>query len=175
MPIVAFFGSSKSAPDSQEYIAAEQIASLLAQSGFDIMTGSYGGIMQAALKGAMAHDVKRIGVATSELSDRKSNEFVSYLITKPSYIERLIELTLKADAFVVFPGGTGTLAELSIIWALKERKIFSNKPVVCYGDQWNEVHQIMSFYSETVVDNSGVLFNTCDVNEAANYILESFK
>jgi uncharacterized protein (TIGR00730 family) len=175
MPIVAFFGSSKSKHDSQEYTAAEQIASLLAQNGLDIMTGSYGGIMQAALKGAMANDVKRIGVATSELSNRKVNEYVSYLITKPTYIDRLIELTSKADAYVVFPGGTGTLAELSIIWALKERKIFSNKPIVCYGEQWNEVHQIMSFYSETVVDNAGVLFNTCDTQEAANYIIKSLK
>jgi len=175
MPIVAFFGSSKSTPDSQEYIAAEQIASNLAQNGFDIMTGSYGGIMQAALKGALNHNVKRIGIATNELADRKVNEYVSDLITKPTYINRLIELTSKADAYVVFPGGTGTLAELSIIWALKERNIFSSKPIVCFGEQWNEVHQIMSFYSETVVDNSGILFNTCDVNEATKYIIESFK
>jgi uncharacterized protein (TIGR00725 family) len=175
MPIVAFFGSSKYVENSKEYIACEKIALKIAKNGHDIITGGYGGIMEAGLKGALDHNVNRIAVIAKELSNRKVNQYAKEIISKDTYLERLIELTSAADAYIVFPGGTGTLAELSLVWALKERKIFGNKPIVCYGDQWNEVQQIMSFYSETVIDNSDLLFHTCEADEAADFIIEALK
>lgn len=171
MPVVAFFGSSKYGEETEEYQAAMKISNILAENKFSIVSGGYGGIMEAALRGASDHDVVRTGVITAEMPDRKPNDHVDVKIEKSTYAERLLEMIVMADAYVVFPGGTGTLAELALVWALKERKILGEKPIICYGDQWNEVEQIMSFYSETVIDNINLITHSSDPEKIAELLI----
>lgn len=170
MPIVTVFGSGKCLPDSLEYESAEKIGSLLAEAGFDIATGGYKGVMEAVCKGAK-DKVRRIAVTTSVYPNKKPNDFISEHIIKDTYLERLAELVNMADAFIVLGGGTGTLLELSTVWALKERNLLGNKPLVCVGDQWNEVIQTMSFYSETVQDHTQYVFHVDDEKDAINHII----
>ena len=173
MPIITFFGSSKCNSNSEEYKSAEKIADILAEKGFSIASGGYGGIMEASLKGASKYKVERIGVVSKDLPNRIVNDYVGKIIEKPTYMERSLELINIADAYVVFHGGTGTLVELSIIWALKERNIQKNKPIVCFGEQWYEIEQLMSYYSETFIDNISIIEHSIDINETVDLILES--
>lgn len=175
MPVVAFFGSSKYGEETDEYQAAMKISNKLAENKYSIVSGGYGGIMEAALRGASDHDVVRTGVITDELPERKPNDYVDVKIEKPTYADRLLEIINMADAYVVFPGGTGTLAELALVWALKERRILGDKPIVCYGEQWNEVEQIMSFYSETVIDNINLLTHSSDPEKIAELVINGTK
>ena len=175
MPIIAFFGSSKCSRNSEEYIAAESIADILAEKGFSIISGGYGGIMEASLKGASKHAVERIAVISEDLPNRIINDYVGRIIEKPTYMERSLELINIADGYIVFPGSTGTLAELSIIWALKERNILRNKPIVCFGKQWYEIEQLMSFYSEATKDDSHLIEHSQNIDETVNMIIEQIE
>ncbi len=136
-PIVTVFGSSHSGPEEGAYREAVLLGERLAAAGIGIATGGYGGIMEAALRGAAPFDVPRIGVITDELPQRRVNPFVSELIRTQSYLERLQQLLRLGDAYAILPGGTGTLLELLSIWALSERGLLPSKPTVCIGTQWN--------------------------------------
>ncbi|MBM2814628.1 MAG: putative Rossmann fold nucleotide-binding protein [Ignavibacteria bacterium] len=174
MPVVSIFGSSHFKPDSLEYEDAQLVGKLLADAGFDIATGGYGGIMEAALKGANGTNVKRFGVTSKIFTSRTKNPFVSDEIIKDTYLDRTYELINLADAYIVLPGGTGTLLELAAIWALKEKKIMKDKPLVCIGDQWNEVIQTMEFYSDAAIDQFELIEHVDSGEEAVRIIIRYF-
>lgn len=172
MPNISFFGNSKIAPSSIEYQQAESLSKELATRGIGIITGGYGGIMEAALKGASEFDVPRIGIVLKNTVGKEANKYINKLIEKDSYLERNADLVQSADGCVIFPGGTGTMLELAAAWALKERGYYDNKPIVCIGEQWNEVIQTLSFYSEKVLDNSAEIQQVDNVEDALTYILK---
>jgi hypothetical protein len=174
MPTIAIFGSSECRAGSFEYDTAELIGSGLAGQGFDIVTGGHGGVMEAALKGASRFCVDRIGVTTHYFQVKPPNAYVEKHIIKDTYLDRLFELVDIADGYVVLPGGTGTLLELAMVWALKERSIISGKPIVCCGEQWFEVMQTMSFYSEKILNNSSLVVNAENANQAVEAIVGFF-
>lgn len=175
MAVVAVLGGSFYGHDTPEYKAAETIGKILAEHKIDIVTGGYGGIMEAPLRGANGYGVRRIGVITKFYQGRQANEYVSELIETETYIDRLTQLVQIADAYIILPGETGTLLELSAIWALKEKGIISKKPFICLGDQWNEVIQTMSFYSERLLDQSDLISYSETADDAAYFIINSLE
>lgn len=175
MAIVAVFGGGFFQEGSLEYDSALYIGKELASKNFDIATGGYGGVMEAALKGASNSNVKRIGVTTNFFKNREPNSFVTDVIHTEGYLERLNKLVEIADAYVVLPGETGTLLELAAIWTLKEKDIINNKPLICLGDQWNEVIQTMAFYSERLLDHSELIAYAETAEDAAYYIINSLE
>jgi uncharacterized protein (TIGR00730 family) len=138
-PIVTVFGSSRSGPEEEAYQEAVLLGERLAAAGIGIATGGYGGIMEAALRGAAPFDVPRIGIIADELAQRRVNPFVGELVRTRSYLERLQRLLHLGDGYALFPGGTGTLLELLSIWALSERGLLPPKPTVCIGVRWREL------------------------------------
>lgn len=175
MPVVSIFGSSECEPGSFEYDIAELVGSKLGEAQLDIATGGYGGVMEAVMKGASRYGVKRYGIATNFYEGKKVNIYVSDEIKIDTYLNRMIKLISLGDAYIVFPGGTGTLLELSAIWALSDRGIIQNKPIAVLGEQWQEVTQTIGFYNEKVLD-SLLLLKYFDLAEkAAEYISNHFK
>ncbi len=174
MSVIVVLGTGRAIENSFEYDTAQLLGRLLAKNGYDVATGGYGGVMEAALKGASSEDVNRIGVLT-EFYDREPNEYVTEVIKEETYLDRLVKLIEIGDAFVVMPGGTGTLLEWALIWAYKDRKIIENKPTVCIGEQWHEVTQTMSFYSERVLDNADFVDYADNAEEAVKIINEKLK
>ena len=172
MPVVVIFGTSVAKPDSREYDAAERIGCLLAEQNIDIATGGYGGVMEATLRGASNFDVRRIGVVNKDESHRQVNKYVTELIETNTYIDRLIKLIGIANAYIVLSGGTGTLLELAAAWALLERKLIVDKPIVCLGDQWYQIAQIMGFYSEKTIDRLEIIYHAESVEHATGIILK---
>ncbi len=175
MPIVSIFGSALAKEGSYEYDNGLYIGRLLAESGIDIVTGGYTGIMESALRGAANFGVKKIGVTTDFYPDKMKNSYVEEEIRTDSYLNRLLKILELSDAYIILPGGTGTLAEFSIIWAFKSRGIIGEKPFVCLGEQWNEIVQTMTFYSESVVDNLGFLLIVESAKDAVEFIIDRFK
>lgn len=176
MPVITVFGGGVYKETAPEYLNAMELGKLLAERNFDIATGGYDGIMEAVLRGAANYNVRRIGVTTDFYKNKKPNQYINQEIKLNDYISRLIKLIEIGDAYIVMPGETGTLLEFAAVWAFKEKGIFTtNKPIVCFGEQWNEVIQTMSFYSEALLERSNLLYSAENVQDVINYISENIK
>lgn len=143
MKIVTVFGSS--VPDSSTQVYAEglRLGRLLAESGFAVANGGYGGLMEATARGASEARGRTIGV-TCTLWPSNANRWIEEEIRTSSFPERLMTLIEKADAYIVLPGGTGTLAELALAWEMMNksslsRSIGGRKPLLVLAPYWRPV------------------------------------
>lgn len=142
--IVAVFGTARAGRGDSAYKLAYEIGKLLAQSGFTVINGGYGGTMLAAAKGASQAGGKTIGVVCSAFSG-EPNEYISRKIVTDSLDDRLDTLIKLAQAYVVLPGGTGTLLELAKIWELKNKGFLNrSKPIILVGDFWKPLLELVT-------------------------------
>ncbi|MCO5249922.1 MAG: LOG family protein [Candidatus Kapabacteria bacterium] len=139
MNIITIFGSGTLRYDDKSYVYATELGFALAQSGFDIATGGYGGIMEAVHKGASAFDTRRIGVITKDFKDKQANPFVTEIIKTKDYLERLKSLVEIGSAYIVFDGSWGTMLEIATVIALTDRKLIRPKALICVGDKWQAI------------------------------------
>ncbi len=133
---VTFFGSARLKEDSFYYKQAKKLAKMLTNIGFSIISGGGGGIMQAANEGAFKQDknlIRSVGFNILLPKEQKLNEFVEYNITFKSLAIRKMALIEKSLAFVIFPGGFGTLDELSEVLTLKQLQFKDNVPIFLFG------------------------------------------
>lgn len=134
---ITIFGTGKAKPGDSAYVMAHEIGKLLAQAGFTIANGGYGGTMLAAAKGAAQAGGKTIGVTCSAFKRSAANEYISREIVTNSPDERLDTLIKLGSAFVVLPGGTGTLLELARVWELKNKGFLEEgKPIILVSRFW---------------------------------------
>lgn len=143
MRLVSVLGSSGAAPDSFEYSMAERMGELLAGAGIGVITGGYGGVMEAALKGAQLCSGKCIGITTAFYKDFEKNQYVQREVKTNSYNDYLMQILDLSDAYILLPGSAGTLLEFSAIWALTEAGAIKRKPAICIGEQWREIAETM--------------------------------
>ncbi|HYF02680.1 MAG TPA: LOG family protein [Patescibacteria group bacterium] len=173
MRLVSVLGSSRCEADSFEYSMAERAGELLARAGMGVITGGYGGVMEAALKGAAQCDGKCIGVTTAFYKNLEKNKFVQREVRTNSYNDYLMQIIDLSDAFIVLPGSVGTLFEFSAIWALMDVKAIKQKPAVCVGEQWKEIAQLMAFYSQEAQQSVG-MFTFVESPQEAVDAVENF-
>lgn len=134
---ITIFGTAKARPGDAAYELAYETGKLLAQAGFTIANGGYGGTMLAAAKGASEAGGKTIGVTCSAFEQSRANEFISREIVTDSPDERLDTLINLGQAYVVLPGSTGTLLELAKVWELKNKGFLTaQKPIILVGGFW---------------------------------------
>ena len=136
--IITIFGSSKPLINEEQYLTAYQLGKQLAQFGFDICTGGFNGIMEAASKGAVEGGAEAIGV-TVNLWTAQKNRFVTKEIVCETLFERIDKLIELGDGFVVLQGGTGTLLELAAVWEYFNKGLLDKKPVVCHSNIWKVI------------------------------------
>ncbi|MBN2456351.1 MAG: LOG family protein [Sedimentisphaerales bacterium] len=142
--VISIFGSGRAGKDDYSFLLAYQIGKLLAEAGFTIANGGYGGTMLASAKGASEVGGKIIGV-TCTAFDGRANEYVTKEIVSKSLDERLHNLIKLAEGYVVLPGGTGTLLELAFVWELKNKGfIKSDKSIILVGGFWKPVIDLVS-------------------------------
>jgi uncharacterized protein (TIGR00725 family) len=142
--VITIFGTGRAKSGDEIFNLAFRTGSLLAEGGFTIANGGYGGTMLAAAKGARQAGGKVIGVTCSEFSGQ-ANEYISREIVTASLDERLHKLIELGAGFVVLPGGTGTLLELAMVWELKNKGFLrQDKPVIIIGDFWKELINTVS-------------------------------
>jgi uncharacterized protein (TIGR00725 family) len=136
--VVSIFGSSRPHEGEAEYSEALALGHALAEAGFVVCNGGYGGIMEASARGAKEAGGETIGV-TVETFVRSANRWIDREIRKPTLIERLAVLVDSADAYVVLKGGTGTLLELAYVWEFINKRFMAEKPIIALGHFWSGV------------------------------------
>ncbi len=142
---ITIFGTGKAKPGDTAYVLAYQIGKLLAQAGFTIANGGYGGTMLAAAEGAAEAGGKTIGVTCSAFKQSGANECISREIVTSSLDERLDTLIKLGHAFVVLPGSTGTLLELAKVWELKNKGFLEeDKPIILVGEFWKPLLRLIT-------------------------------
>jgi len=141
---ITIFGTAKAKPGDTAYALAYETGKLLAEGGFTIANGGYGGTMLAASKGASEAGGEVIGVTCSAFA-RTPNEYISHEITTDSLDERLDTLIQVGQVYVVLPGGTGTLLELAKVWELKNKGfIEAEKPIILVGGFWRPLIDLIA-------------------------------
>ncbi|MHC4739129.1 MAG: LOG family protein [Planctomycetota bacterium] len=134
--VITIFGTGRAKSGDAAYETAYRAGKLLAEAGFVIANGGYGGTMAAAAKGAAEGGGETIGVICSAFRG-KANEYVSREIVTGSLDERLDTLIKLGGAYIVLPGGTGTLLELAKVWELKNKGFLEgDKPIILVGQFW---------------------------------------
>ncbi len=142
--IVSVFGTGRARPGESAYALAEQVGRALAQAGFAIANGGYGGTMHGAAKGATDAGGTVIGVTCSAFGS-SANEHVTREIVTASLEERLETLIQLGQAYVVLPGGTGTLLELAMVWELKNKGFLDRaKSIILVGQFWRPLVDLVA-------------------------------
>ena len=143
--IITIFGTSKARPGDTTFTLAYETGALLAKAGFAVANGGYGGTMLAAAKGAAEAGGETIGVTCSAFKSGKANEYVSREIVTGSLDERLETLIKLGQAYIVLPGGTGTLLELAKVWELKNKDFLkTDKPIIILGGFWKPLIELIA-------------------------------
>ncbi|MCW8962033.1 MAG: LOG family protein [Ignavibacteriaceae bacterium] len=136
--IITIFGSSKPAENEEQYRTAYNIGKQLALRGFDICTGGFNGVMEAASKGAVEGGAEAIGV-TVNLWGGPTNKYITKEIKCDTLLERIQKLIELGNGFIVLQGGTGTLLELAVIWEYINKGLMQTKPIACHSSIWRNI------------------------------------
>jgi uncharacterized protein (TIGR00730 family) len=135
-PGIALFGSARVLPGSAAYQQAESIATLLANNGYSIITGGGPGVMEAANKGAAEAGAMSIGLNIELPLEQKPNIYANKLLNFRYFFVRKVMFVKYSIAFVILPGGFGTLDELfEAITLIQTRKI-KPFPVIMVGKEY---------------------------------------
>ncbi len=131
-PAITIWGSARVRPEDELYEKTEEIARRLGEMGFTIITGGGPGIMEAANKGALAARVKSIGLNIELPREQEGNPYTSMSITFHHFFVRKVMLVKYAIAFVIMPGGLGTLDELTEVLTLIQTQKIKPFPVILF-------------------------------------------
>jgi len=143
--VISIFGTGKAREGDPFYKIAEETGRVLAQAGFAIANGGYGGTMAAAAKGASEAGGEVIGVTCKAFKNSKANQYITREIPTNSLDKRLDTLIRLGQAYIVLPGGTGTLFELAKVWELKNKGFLEKKkPIILIGKFWNPLVELLS-------------------------------
>jgi len=142
---ITVFGTGRAKKGDSAYDLAYETGKILAQAGFAIANGGYGGTMEAAAKGAAEVGGKIIGVTCSAFKRSTANEYISREIVTNSLDERLDTLIKLGQAYVILPGGTGTLLELAKVWEFKNKGFLqAEKPIILVGRFWKPLVDLIA-------------------------------
>ncbi|HEU5247585.1 MAG TPA: LOG family protein [Candidatus Udaeobacter sp.] len=140
---VTIFGSARLKPGTSAYDEVKQLAAELTKMGCDIISGGGPGIMQAANEGARSVDPKAlhrsVGIRVELPFEQELNPFVGLAYEHRTFFSRLHHFMIASDAFVVVPGGLGTLLELSLAWQLLQVRKLYNTPLILVGKMWADL------------------------------------
>ena len=137
-PFVSIFVSSRVRPDSPLYAEAEEIARLLVESGYGVITGGGPGLMEAGNKGASEAQGVSVGLHIHLPHEQDCNKYVKTRCDFRYFFLRKLMFVKYAQAYVVMPGGMGTLDELSEAFVLAQTKRIKPLPIILYQrDYWN--------------------------------------
>jgi uncharacterized protein (TIGR00730 family) len=177
---VSIFGSARTSPDDPQYAAAQETARLLALAGYSVITGAGPGIMEAANKGAKLGNGRSIGCNIELPFEQGANPYVDTLVNFRYFFVRKTMFIKYSSAFIIFPGGFGTLDEaFEALTLIQTGKIYQF-PVILFGRHyWAGL--IRWLQSRVLVEKKispgdlDLMFLTDDPAEAANLVIESGK
>jgi len=135
-PAVSIFGSARVPPGDPVYEKTERIAELLAQRGYAVITGGGGGVMEAANKGAASVGGRSVGLNIELPMEQKPNTFANMKFSFRYFFVRKVMFIKYAQAYVIMPGGFGTLDEVSEALTLIQTRKIKPFPVIMVGSEF---------------------------------------
>lgn len=175
-PCVTIYGSARFLPGSKHYQNAEKIGAELSMLGFTIMTGGGPGIMEAANKGAYEAGGYSVGVNIILPFEQKPNPYLHKWIDIPYFFVRKFLLMKYSYAFVVMPGGMGTLDELFESITLIQNQIIQNFPIVIFDSKYHkeliEHIELMIKQESISPEDMDLIFVTDSAEEVVQHIKE---
>jgi len=134
---VTIFGSARAKPGTVAYEETKRVAKALAEMGCDIITGGGPGLMQAANEGVgLAGKSESLGIRVDLPFEQEVNPFVELAFEHRTFFTRLHHFVLASDAFIVAPGGIGTVLETMMIWQLLQVRHLEQMPLILVGRMW---------------------------------------
>jgi hypothetical protein len=177
---ITFFGDSAIPEDDPIYKSVWNAAKLLSENKYTIVNGGGPGIMKAATDGAESVDGNTVAVywqprLASFFEGKNLANVTDESSANENYVNRTFGLIEKGDAYVVCKGGTGTISEFGLVWALGKLYYGCHKPVILYGDFWDGL--IESFQEAMNIDEKelGVLYNASQPEEILDILEEHEK
>lgn len=179
-PCISIFGSARTKPDEIYYQKAERMAMKLVDEGYGVITGGGPGIMEAANKGAQAAGGKSVGLNITLPHEQKPNEYIDIdkSINHNFFFVRKVMFVKYAQAFIIFPGGLGTMDELFEVFTLVQTNKIDKIPIVLYGsDFWGG---LKDWIIKTMKGNGYIsdgdenLLEIVDSTDAAMEIIKKF-
>jgi len=176
---VSVFGSARTRPDSPDYVAAEKLGAALARAGYAVITGGGPGIMEAVNKGTSQAGGVSVGLGIELPFEQRLNDWVDIGLQFRYFFARKTMFVKYAQAFVVFPGGYGTLDELFEALTLVQTHKVTSFPVVLYNSAyWGG---LLDWVRTTLVDAGTIspgdvdlLHVTDDIDEIVD-VIERFE
>ncbi|MGD9118606.1 MAG: TIGR00730 family Rossman fold protein [Dehalococcoidia bacterium] len=160
-PAVTFYGSARLKEGDELYTQTEEIAYRLGQLGFSIITGGGPGAMAAANKGAMRAGVESVGLNIELPHEQAGNEYTTKSILFHHFFARKVMLVKYATAFVITPGGLGTLDELTEVLTLMQTLKIKPFPVIIFNSQYWK--GFLDWLESTVLDKGCIADEDLDL------------
>ncbi len=150
-PSVSLFGSARTAPDHPHYLLAEDIAFRLSNSGFSVVSGGGPGIMEAVNKGGFRGKSPSIGLNIQLPREQEANSFQDISLRFRHFFSRKVMFVKYASAYVVLPGGFGTLDEMAEILTLVQTGRTRRIPIILVDSQFWQ--GLLDWFSGTLITN----------------------
>jgi uncharacterized protein (TIGR00730 family) len=179
-PAVTIFGSARTSRTDPHYSLAVRIAERLGRAGFAIITGGGPGIMEAGNKGARKAGVKSIGCAIELPHEQMVNPYVDLAVNFRYFFVRKTMFVKYAEAFVIFPGGFGTLDELFEALTLIQTGKLHHFPVILVGKNYwkgliDWIRQATLAGGKISEEDLALILCTDDPDEVVNVIVECYE
>lgn len=174
---VTMFGSARMTPSNPYYMAAEKLAYSIASYGYAVITGGGGGIMEASNKGAKEAMGNSVGFNIQLPHEQTLNPFTTESYAFSHFAPRKIVMTMFADAYIYFPGGFGTMDELTEILTLMQTGKTAKAPIILFGSKfWSRFDRFVQhdMYGELHLINKAdehLYTITDDIEEAVKLVL----
>ena len=173
-PCITVFGSARFKEDHSYYIAARNIGKMIAELGFTTMTGGGPGIMEAANRGAFENGGMSVGCNIQLPFEQKLNPYVQTSVKFEHFFVRKVMLIKYSYAFIIMPGGFGTMDEFFETLTLIQTKTITQFPIVLFGKEYYrplmEMIEWMATQGTISKEDMSLVLVTDDEREAINHI-----
>jgi uncharacterized protein (TIGR00730 family) len=175
---ITVFGSARFKPEDRYYQIAEKLGGMLAKADFSVMTGGGPGIMQAVNKGVHDANGKSFGASISLPNEQGANPYLHHKKNFKYFFTRKLILTKYSDAFIIMPGGFGTLDELFEVATLIDTKRIARCPLVIIGKEYwlplfDFLRYQMTAYHTISQESLELFYLTDDLEDAINHIKQN--
>jgi len=151
---VSVFGSARTGEDNENYAAAREVGRLLAEAGFEVITGGGPGIMEAANRGAFEAGKVSVGCNIELPFEQMPNPYQNKFLTFKYFFVRKTMFIKYSNAYIIFPGGFGTMDELFEALTLIQTRKIRNFPVVLFGTQY--WRGLLAWLSSTMLNEKNI-------------------
>lgn len=175
-PAVTIFGSSRSRPQSSTYKTTVRMAQLLAENGFNVISGGGPGVMEAANKGAAEAGGKSVGLHIQLPNEQQPNKYATVRLDFKYFFIRKVMFVKYAVAYIIMPGGFGTLDELFEALTLIQTERIRSFPVILMDSRfWNGLMEWVKgtlIKEKTISESDLEIFRVVDTPEEAMAIIK---